>query len=669
MSSISGGGGSGGSGVGNVKFLQGNDSVPVGPNPAGIIFTVGAGTIFTTGNAGTFTETFHVGNGTAGQLLTSAGAGLDAVWANAPSSSVTINGDTGTSSGTTFTLLAQSTSAAPGSYVSRVGRTWLFTNDGSGTISLTATDGSNNTLIGSLSYITPGGYVTTGSGNTGVGSNVFNLRGGGNPTSFASNSAFGYQAGRIQGFGTIAITAMNNNSYFGAGAGLISSPSAPIVASQNSFFGTNCGFSSTATTGYVNNSAFGYQAMGAGNLTTAARNSAFGLQGLQHLASGTDNIVLGYQSGTNYTSTESSNIIIGNGDVVGDTFQTRIGYIGSTPSQTACFIDGIAGVSLSGSAVVVTAGGQLGVGSASGIGTIAGDTGTATGATVTFDGRTNGGATVTFAASGSTVTFTVDDTILNNIFLGTGAGNLTTTANQCVVVGGGALAAVTTGNYNTAFGSNVLATVTSGTRNCGFGVDALLQTTGSNNCSYGSFSLLSLAGAGSDNTCIGDNTGFSYTTTESSNILIGSAVVGTVGESNKLRIGLSTGTGTGQLNAAFIAGIQGITVTGTAVLVSASDQLGIAVSSAKYKDNIQDMGDVSSRALNLRPVTFSYKGGTETRFGLIAEEVHEVLPELVVYDKEGDPQTVMYHELPALLLNELQKALKRIEILESKLGV
>jgi hypothetical protein len=145
-------------------------------------------------------------------------------------------------------------------------------------------------------------------------------------------------------------------------------------------------------------------------------------------------------------------------------------------------------------------------------------------------------------------------------------------------------------------------------------------------------------------------------------VLINSS--GTAAESHVLRIGAGTGTSTQQLNKAFISGIQGITVTGTAVLVSSSDQLGIAVSSRKYKDNIEDMGDKSEALYKLRPTTFTYKESTETRYGLIAEEVAEVFPNLVVYDKSGDPQTVMYHELPALLLNEIQKLKKEIDELK-----
>lgn len=189
---------------------------------------------------------------------------------------------------------------------------------------------------------------------------------------------------------------------------------------------------------------------------------------------------------------------------------------------------------------------------------------------------------------------------------------------------------------------------------------------GGNNCALGYATLNNLT-TGSYNCAIGGSSGTNYTSSESSNILINNS--GTVSESNVCRIGAGTGTSFQQLNATYISGIQGITVTGSAVLVSSSDQLGIAVSSARFKENIADMNDYSSPVLKLRPTTFNYTVGEDHSLqgGLIAEEVAEVMPSLVVYDKEGLPQTVKYHDLPVLLLNELQKLNKRIEELKSKL--
>jgi hypothetical protein len=112
----------------------------------------------------------------------------------------------------------------------------------------------------------------------------------------------------------------------------------------------------------------------------------------------------------------------------------------------------------------------------------------------------------------------------------------------------------------------------------------------------------------------------------------------------------------------FIAEINGVKtdLTGTAVVVDANGQLGTMSSSRRYKQDIQPMAEASERLLKLRPFTFRYKqpnalGEKPIQYGLIAEEVAEVLPELVVLNKDGQPESVAYHLLPSLLLNELQK--------------
>jgi len=128
-----------------------------------------------------------------------------------------------------------------------------------------------------------------------------------------------------------------------------------------------------------------------------------------------------------------------------------------------------------------------------------------------------------------------------------------------------------------------------------------------------------------------------------------------------MRIGFNYGNVATQ-TATFIDGISGATtgLPGAAVVIDANGQLGTISSSRRYKEDIQPMADASDRLLNLRPVQFRYKkpdanGEKPIQYGLIAEEVAEVLPELVVTNKDGQPETVAYHLLPAMLLNELQK--------------
>ena len=145
-----------------------------------------------------------------------------------------------------------------------------------------------------------------------------------------------------------------------------------------------------------------------------------------------------------------------------------------------------------------------------------------------------------------------------------------------------------------------------------------------------------------------------------------------VGESNVLRIGTSTGSGGGQLLQSFIAGIYGISVAtadGIPVYVGSGDQLGTIASTKRVKHSIEDMNDTSSAILNLRPVTFVYNGDTteKKQYGLIAEEVNEIFPGLVACNKNGEIETVLYHVLPAMLLNEIKKLNARITDLEAKL--
>ena len=123
----------------------------------------------------------------------------------------------------------------------------------------------------------------------------------------------------------------------------------------------------------------------------------------------------------------------------------------------------------------------------------------------------------------------------------------------------------------------------------------------------------------------------------------------------------------------YVSGINGVTVTGgVAVYVNANGQLGTLTSSRRFKNNIQDMGSVSEKLMQLRPVTFCYKDSAERgphtlQYGLIAEEVAKVYPDPVQFDKAGKPLTVYYHLLTPMLLNELQKEHHRSEAQNSKI--
>src|SRR5882724_4642738 len=128
-----------------------------------------------------------------------------------------------------------------------------------------------------------------------------------------------------------------------------------------------------------------------------------------------------------------------------------------------------------------------------------------------------------------------------------------------------------------------------------------------------------------------------------------------------IRIG-TTGTQT----ATFIAGIRGVPISGgTEVGVNASGQLGVRASSARYKDAIKPMDKASEAILRLKPVTFRYKHELDAKgipqFGLVAEDVEKVNPELVARDDQGKPFTVRYEAVNAMLLNEFLKEHRKVE--------
>jgi hypothetical protein len=216
----------------------------------------------------------------------------------------------------------------------------------------------------------------------------------------------------------------------------------------------------------------------------------------------------------------------------------------------------------------------------------------------------------------------------------------------------------TIGSHNTANGFDALLNNTTGNANTAFGVGALQSnTTGKGNTATGNNALFNNT-TGSFNTAVGSNAGANLTT-GSNNIDIGN--LGVAGESNTTRIGT-----VGKSTATFIAGIRGTTTANAnavPVVIDSAGQLGTISSSRRFKDEIKPMDNSSEAILGLKPVTFHYKTDKRNtpQFGLIAEEVAKVNPDLVVRDENREIYTVRYEAVNAMLLNEFLKEHRKVE--------
>ena len=263
-----------------------------------------------------------------------------------------------------------------------------------------------------------------------------------------------------------------------------------------------------------------------------------------------------------------------------------------------------------------------------------------------------------------------NDTGPYNTFTGEYAGNSNKEGSSNTFTGGEAGYKNIEGSFNTFSGRQAGFSNSTGYDNTFTGVDA-----GSSN-TQGSYNTFMGAGAGmynnggpnqgNYNTFLGAAAGY-YNTTGNNNIYIGNSGPASGTESSTIRIGGDLGFGGyGPQTAAYMAGIYGVTVasTGTAVYVDIDGRLGTQTSALRFKEQVLDMGDSTSGLMKLRPVTFLYKpeysnGERTLQYGLIAEEVVKVYPELVAYDKDGRPYSVRYQNLTTMLLNEVQKQYRR----------
>jgi hypothetical protein len=251
--------------------------------------------------------------------------------------------------------------------------------------------------------------------------------------------------------------------------------------------------------------------------------------------------------------------------------------------------------------------------------------------------------------------------------------------------GQNALLSLTTGGFNTAVGFLALRTDGTGGFNTAVGAGALVSSTGSENTATGAAALLldtigdqnTAIGTsalvhnadGAANTAIGRNALFSNTSGTLNTALGASSGLAVTTANDVIVIGTNF-SAANVSNSCFIKNIRGATTAqndAIPVFIDSAGQLGTMSSSRRFKNEIEPMDKTSEAILSLKPVTFHYKSDEKNRaeFGLIAEEVAEVNPDLVVRDKNGDIYTVRYDAVNAMLLNEFLKEHCKVQELEA----
>jgi len=285
---------------------------------------------------------------------------------------------------------------------------------------------------------------------------------------------------------------------------------------------------------------------------------------------------------------------------------------------------------------------------------------TATGAFTLFSNTAgnantaNGASALFFNTEGSANTASGSFSLQNN-----------TTGNNNTAIGYGSLLANTIGSDNTAIGYHAAWNTETGDNNTAIGRNALAANGGSQNTAIGVQAL--------ENNNSGNNTAIGYlagsnNTSGTQNIALGAfAGLDVTTADNVICIGVN---GDNVSDSCYIGNIFGGTVPGGAtVIIDNNGHLGTIVSSQRFKDQIKPMDKASETLYALKPVSFHYKKEIDpqsaNQFGLVAEEVEKVNPDLVVRDKDGKPYTVRYDQVNAMLLNEFLKEHRKVEQLEA----
>jgi hypothetical protein len=426
------------------------------------------------------------------------------------------------------------------------------------------------------------------------------------------------------------------------------------------------------------------------NTTSGGATGVLSLGGSRFLHNfGSRNTFLGQAAG-NFSLSGTDNTGIGNGALAATTTggtNTALGRAALAANTNGGFNTAVGGNALTAN---TSGNSNTALGQAALQNNTTGGPNTAVGGAALLQNTTGGdntavGGNALFSNNASANTAVGQDALLSN-----------TTGDSNTGVGSSALRGNTTGGFNTAVGSSALTNNLTGDNNAALGLAALQNNSnGSNNAAIGQVALLSNT-SGSSNTAIGQAALLSNSTGNNNTALGASALPSVGGGSGNIAIGASAGnayagnavnniaignggsgadSGTirigtnGIQTTAFIAGIRAV-ATGAndaiPVVIDSNGQLGTISSSARFKDHVADMGEASAVVHALRPVTFQYKpeyggGPDHPQVGLIAEEVAQVAPWLVVYDADGQPFTVHYEMLTPLLLNELQAQQRTIE--------
>jgi hypothetical protein len=559
--------------------------------------------------------------------------------------------------------------------------TGIASSSGSGSGSKQAASGKGNSK--SPSKLAASAGPTNFSGSTtdqivgvtqsGTGAGINAIASGnavvGTSTTGAAYGVYGAARG-VGGFGVLGNATATTGYTVGVKGGSVSTSGTGVRGINTATTGTTTGVSayvnsSAGTAGVFNNAAGGkilsgqnsgvekFSLDGSGNVNTVSGTYKIGGSNVVNIGSpADDNLFLGVGAGAhNPTGQGTGNTFAG--------FQT--GYKNTAPDNT--FFGDQAGYNNTSGYYNVFVGYQAGYSNTLGnpntfMGTGAGYSNTVGGYNAFFGyatGLSNTDGTSNAFFGGLAGFF---NTASDNSFFGYEAGYSNTSGFSNAFFGDRAGSGNTSGVFNAFYGDGAGMGNTNGCCNLFFGHDAGMSNTSGVSNVYLGYAAGGNSG-GSNNIAVGDSAGF-YNNTGSNNVYVANWGPTSGTDNSTIRIG-TQGTGAGQQNITYIAGIYGSTsASGVPVYINSSGQLGTQTSSLRFKEQVRDMSDTTSRLFQLRPVTFFYKpqfddGSHTLQYGLIAEDVAKVYPDMVAYDKDGQPYTVKYQYLAPMLLNELQK--------------